>query len=259
MCLGGSYTPAAIGMPLQGTHKFLNGTSMATPHVAGAAALVISKAPDLTPQTVIAILMSTGDANAAFANPGATPVESGKRLNLASALTFGNPPAPGTPQITGPTGTIADDQPKFTFTTDLAGSRFQCAMDSAAFSACTGANAFNTPSPLSDGAHALHVRAIGGLGGVSTTANRAFTVDTEGPAIDITKSPPSRTTRTKAKFIFGVSEAGTVTCKLDSGAAAPCTSPHKLRVSKGRHKLTIAATDAVGNSSDASESWKVKK
>ena len=61
MCLGGSYTPAAIGMPLQGTHKFLNGTSMATPHVAGAAALILSKAPDLDPQTVIAILMSTGD------------------------------------------------------------------------------------------------------------------------------------------------------------------------------------------------------
>ncbi len=62
MCLGGSYTPAAIGMALQGTHKFLNGTSMATPHVAGAAALILSKAPDLDPQTVIAILMSTGDA-----------------------------------------------------------------------------------------------------------------------------------------------------------------------------------------------------
>ena len=259
MCLGGSYAPAAIGMPLQGTHKFLNGTSMATPHVAGAAALILSKAPDLDPLSVIAILMSTGDANAAFANPGATPVESGKRLNLASALTFGSPPVPDTPQITGPTGPIADTRPDFTFTNTFAGSRFQCGMDSEAFGDCTTANGFSPASPLSQGAHIFKVRAIGGLGGVSTTATRAFTVDTLDPIVNITKSPPAKTRRRKAKFIFSVSEAAAVTCKLDSGAAAPCTSPHRIKVRKGNHTLTITATDTVGNTGDASKSWKVKK
>ena len=171
MCLGGSHTPAAVGMALQGTHKFLNGTSMATPHVTGAAALVLSKAPDLTPQTVIEVLTAGGDPNTAFANPGATPVESGKRLNLNGALTFGSP----------------------------------------------------------------------------------------APEIEITKAPSGSTTKTKAKFEFSLSEPGTTTCKLDSKAAEDCTSPHKVKVKKGKHKLTITAADSFGNIGSASKTWKVKK
>ena len=56
-----------------------------------------------------------------------------------------------------------------------------------------------------------------------------------------------------------MNEAATVTCKLDSGAAAPCTSPHRVNVRKGSHTLTITATDTVGNTGDASKTWKVRK
>ena len=58
------------------------GTSMAAPHVAGAAALLLSIDPDLTPVEIKNILMSTSDKPAAMAG---TTVSSG-RLNVLEAV-----------------------------------------------------------------------------------------------------------------------------------------------------------------------------
>lgn len=43
------------------TYGYLSGTSMATPHVSGLAALILSRNPDLTPDQVTALLESTAD------------------------------------------------------------------------------------------------------------------------------------------------------------------------------------------------------
>jgi len=64
-----------------------SGTSMATPHVTGAAALVWSLNPELTALEVKQMLMDTGDNNA-WAQ-GRTV--SGKRLNVANAIEMANP------------------------------------------------------------------------------------------------------------------------------------------------------------------------
>ena len=73
-----------------GGYDTYSGTSMATPHVTGAAALVWSLNPDLTPIEMKELLMVSGDANAALT--GLTVA--GTRLNVASALDAANP-APG--------------------------------------------------------------------------------------------------------------------------------------------------------------------
>ena len=266
-CQGGSYTPDEVGIGLFGTHKFFNGTSMATPHVAGAAALVLAKAPALTPAQAIQRLMDGGDAKAAFANPGATPVQSGNRLNLNGALNAGSPPLPLAPTITGPTGNTSERRPTFGFTTDLAGSRFQCALDGAVFGACTTAASLTPASALALGAHVLRVRAIGGAGGVSPTATRTFTVveaatppgDTRAPVVTISKGPKKKTAKKKATFEFSADETATFTCTLDTKPASPCTSPATFTAKKGKHKLTVTATDAAGNKGSAEYSWKVKK
>ncbi|MBB1269684.1 S8 family serine peptidase [Shewanella sp. SR44-3] len=67
-----------------------SGTSMATPHVAGAAALVWSLNPDLTPVEMKELLMASGDDNAALVGK----MVSAKRLNVLTALEQANP-SPG--------------------------------------------------------------------------------------------------------------------------------------------------------------------
>ncbi|WP_159581863.1 S8 family serine peptidase [Alteromonas sp. KUL106] len=64
-----------------------SGTSMATPHVAGAAALVWSLNPELTPSEMKELLMSTGETS--LWADGRTV--SGKRLNVLNALEEADP------------------------------------------------------------------------------------------------------------------------------------------------------------------------
>ncbi len=90
-----------------------SGTSMATPHVAGAAALVLSINPDLTTQELKELLMNSGDANTAL--QGKTVA--GTRLNVHQALVDADP-TPGfklsvTPQSQQIT---AGDTTNYTFT-----------------------------------------------------------------------------------------------------------------------------------------------
>ena len=70
----------------------LSGTSMATPCVAGAAALVLAKFPSLSPQQVINRILATVDPLPAFSGKCMT----GGRLNLARALSGGFGTHPGT-------------------------------------------------------------------------------------------------------------------------------------------------------------------
>ncbi len=259
-CQSSDYTPDRVDIHMDGTHQFLNGTSMATPMVAGAAALIREKARALTPAQVIQRLMAGGDPNAAFVNPGPTPVESGKRLNLVGALNAGSQPLPAAPAISGPEGLINQNNLAYTFTTDLAGARFQCAFDAGAFGDCTTATGFAPASPLADGAHELRVRAIGGEGGVSPTSTRAVTVDTVAPETTVTGGPinGSVTSDSTPTFDFASSEAGSsFVCRVDANAFAPCTSGAARSTSaraftppalgNGPHTFEVQATDPAGN------------
>ncbi len=69
-----------------GGYGYKNGTSMASPHVAGVAALLYSANPWASYQQIRDAIFNGGDPNAAFAATGSTPVKTGKRLNAYGAL-----------------------------------------------------------------------------------------------------------------------------------------------------------------------------
>src|SRR4051812_48967640 len=74
-CPGGTYG--------SGDYQFLSGTSMASPHVAGAAAVLFSDTPAATVAEVKAALLNSGDPVAGLSGKTVT----GRRLNLNAALT----------------------------------------------------------------------------------------------------------------------------------------------------------------------------
>lgn len=68
------------------SYGYLSGTSMATPHVTGTAALMWSLNPSATYTQVRSTIFQTVDPNAALAANGPTPVATGGRLNAARAV-----------------------------------------------------------------------------------------------------------------------------------------------------------------------------
>jgi subtilisin family serine protease len=80
-------------------YVYMEGTSMAAPHVAAAAALVWAGTPTFTYQQVIAKILAETDPLPAFAGKNVT----GGRLNLAKALSGSAPPPPPPPPPPTPT------------------------------------------------------------------------------------------------------------------------------------------------------------
>ena len=98
------------------------------------------------------------------------------------------------------------------------------------------------------------------LSGTATAA--VSTADADPPETTITRAPSRKTRKRRATVEFTASEdVSTFECSLDGRASTACTSPLSLRVKRGRHTLTVFATDPAGNRdpSPAVARWKVKR
>jgi hypothetical protein len=71
--------------------------------------------------------------------------------------------------------------------------------------------------------------------------------DRQSPEVTIDKVPPGKLTAAKAKVRFSLSERANVTCRLDRRAPRPCWAGFKAKVKRGKHRITVRATDAAGN------------
>jgi hypothetical protein len=160
---------------------------------------------------------------------------------------------PPTVAITGTPGTLTNSRSaSFTFSaTDPA----QCKLDDATFAPCTSPQSY---AELADGSHTFTVKATDAAGNTGQ-ASHAWTVDATPPTVEITGGKPGNPTNSKtAAFTFTTSESGTMQCKLDAGAFAPCTSPESYNdLADGEHKFTVTSTDAAGNTGQDSHTWTI--
>jgi hypothetical protein len=109
--------------------------------------------------------------------------------------------------------------------------------------------ALGTPSPRNNTVTPTEKPCTGGGG------------DTTAPNTTITKGPDKKTEKSKAKFKFTSTEAGsTFECSIDKGEFKSCSSPTTYkRLSPGKHKFQVRAIDAAGNvdKTPATLKWKV--
>jgi hypothetical protein len=164
-------------------------------------------------------------------------------------VTGGDTTPPDTAITAGPAAgsTTNDNTPTFEFTSNEAGSTFECRIDTGAFAACSPPH---TTAALPDGQHTFEVRAKDAAGNIDPTpASRTFTVDTTPPDTTITSGPTGPTTDSTPTFTFTSTEAGsTFECRVDGGTFAACSSPYTTSVlSDGQHTIEVRAKDTAGN------------
>jgi hypothetical protein len=165
--------------------------------------------------------------------------------------------APDTTISTGPSGPTNDSSPVFTLTSNEAGAKFQCRVDTAVFVNCTSPF---SPAALSDGSHSVAVRSIDAAGNVDATpALRSFSVDTRQPlvtarissgAIGGTTAAGQPTNVSTAGLTVALSsdESGSFRCRIDADPYAVCGSPWSSGpLAAGSHVVSIVGFDPAGN------------
>jgi serine protease len=187
--------------------SYLNGTSMATPHVAGAAALVLSVNGSLSVAAVRSTLLNTTDPIASLAGRTVT----GGRLNLFRAVSAVTPPAPDfTMGATPPTQSVVQGV-SASYTVSVSSvNGFSGAVDLTINGLPAGASATLTPGTISGGAGSsiLDVTTAGvapgsytltvtGTSGTTVRSTSVVLTVTAPPAADfsISASPRSQTVR----------------------------------------------------------------
>jgi len=254
-----------------GDFAFSNGTSMATPHVAGAAALLIGRKPALSVAQVRSLLLDTGDPRASL--DGRTV--SGKRLNVNNAIRSAAA-LPDPDAATGAASAISDTaatlggtvNPRTAATSWLFEYGTTTAYGSS--TALTDAGAGNAAAAVS--------AAVGGLTGSTLYHFRLVAVrgDRRFPAADGTfttaaappPTPPTRPslrTRNKRARVACTRKRGTYRCRVvragslrvsiklkrgtkvvgrGKGRAGKVIKLRGPKARKGRHRITLTFSEA---------------
>jgi Concanavalin A-like lectin/glucanases superfamily len=162
---------------------------------------------------------------------------------------------PTTTIASGPSGVVTVASASISFSASEPDATFACSLDGAPFAACTSPF---LAEGLAQGAHTFTVRAIDAAGHVDPSpATRAWSVDTVPPDVMITGGPAAGgTSGPRVTFTFAAGD-GALSCSLDGGAFAACTSPAAWSLPAGPHELVVRATDGAGNSATETRAWTV--
>ncbi|TXH40910.1 MAG: hypothetical protein E6Q90_12825 [Actinobacteria bacterium] len=242
------------------SYGFLQGTSMAAPHVTGTAALLASYEPQASTMQLKQALLSTVDAVAQF-NPdtGFFPISTGGRLNADKALDkIDALVAPETRIDSGPSGTTTDTNATVTFSSPAKNPvSFECRIDGAAFSACTSPVSLNG---LAVGTHTFEVRAKDTPGNADPTpATASWTVAAPPPPqVKPALAAPTKVTGVKVKrkktkaTITWSAVSGATSYRVTVGKTTKTTTKPSFTVKKLKPKskatVRIAAVNSAGSS-----------
>ena len=247
-CLGGAYS--ATGGP---ETSFEGGTSMASPHVAGAAALVLARFPNATTAEIRDKLLRSVDVRSSLVGRTVT----GGRVNAYKAL------AESTAAVEGGVLKVVAGE----------GERNNLAVtpvteDGVAKLRVTDVYSTSTTDPQSGS------RLMPGTGCVRRaetevvcTGASSYVIDADdldAPAEDpvpnttLTGGPAATTTATTADLSFGADEEGVrFECRLDGAAWSPCTSPKSLTgVGSGAHVFEVRGIGASGATELTPARWR---
>ena len=140
--------------------------------------------------------------------------------------------APDTRITSGPEGTVQQRSATFSFSSTES-STFECSLDGAPFSACSGSKSFDS---LADGAHTFEVRATDQAGNPDPTpASRAFTVDASIRGLSVTAKPKQKVKRSKPQ----------VSVIVSAGERVDVEASGKVKV--GKKSVALQVTDAVAD------------
>lgn len=171
-------------------YYFFQGTSMATPHVSGVAALLISQGNTTTPDEVRAALQQTAEDKGA---PGRDDTYGYGLVDAYTALLWTAGPDTTPPVVSNgqPTGTINDSTPTLSVVTNEAATcrgTFGSDKDYNAMEliftpdAAGTYHTYDVTTDLSEGVYTLFVKAKDVAGNISSSYSWSFTVDITPPA-----------------------------------------------------------------------------
>lgn len=177
----------------------------------------------------------------------------------------GDPDAMVDPGDVDPPDTILDDVPASLVNTSSAtisfhatesNCTFMCRQgDSGSFSSCTSPV---TVDAVADGPQMFSVYAVDAADNADPTpASHSWVVDTVAPVVTISSGPNNPTADSSGEFTFSANETSTFQCVID-GTAQACSSPFtQSGFADGNHTFKVNATDAAGNTGNATWAWVV--